>query len=418
MINILLNFLGINSWYINFYPVKKKSINYSFKSEVKSLKTINNVLSHFTPSPKLERYKIEFLEIPTLSEKIFYSLYSFYSLCILGLVSVQPIYALIMYIQNTQDRKFLVSSLLHFNIPFIYLWAKFYFKTDHFDKLNVCVKFKTSIITLSTIISIVINFIDISSFNNKYYWLDNFNDITFNIIVIIEWLYSRLIIFTLIFTFIFILNVHIKRFGDIIYKLDNNEFNFDDNTCLSNIIKELSKIRHEIEYTIHYFNMIISFTTILGGISLSIFIRDLFPNGINDFRTINFEIHDRYLIHPLGLYLVSNIILILNMTRYSYKREAILKYIKSMNFMNCFLTRTSSEKIMKRSDGNINMVVLNIAEESATTLDWIILGQILSEKWLDFTIFGVSTSDGNLIKRSLALGSTLLFLINILQNNN
>ena len=89
-----------------------------------------------------------------------------------------------------------------------------------------------------------------------------------------------------------------------------------------------------------------------------------------------------------------------------------------MNFMNCFLTRTSSERIMKRSDGNINMVVLNIAEESATTLDWIILGQILSEKWLDFTIFGVSTSDGNLIKRSLALGSTLLFLINILQNNN
>lgn len=106
------------------------------------------------------------------------------------------------------------------------------------------------------------------------------------------------------------------------------------------------------------------------------------------------------------------------MSRYSFRRDEILKYVKSMKFMNKFLTRTSSEKIMKKTNNDMNMVILNIAEESATTLDWIILGNILSERWLDFTIFGVSTSDGKLLKMSITLGSTLLFVLNILQNNN
>ena len=34
----------------------------------------------------------------------------------------------------------------------------------------------------------------------------------------------------------------------------------------------------------------------------------------------------------------------------------------------------SSEKVMKKTNGNINLVSLNIIEESATTIDWLILG--------------------------------------------
>ena len=73
---------------------------------------------------------------------------------------------------------------------------------------------------------------------------------------------------------------------------------------------------------------------------------------------------------------------------------------------------------MRRSRNNVQLVTLNVAEESATTLDWIVLGNILSEKWLDFTIFGISTSDGQLIKKSITLCSAMLFVISFLQNNN
>lgn len=419
MLNILLNFLGINSWYVNFILVRKKNINFLFKKEQKQSKIVNNVIKDFTPSPNFEKIRLELIENITFSEKIIYTLYTFYSFLIFCLISAQPVYAFIKFVNNIQDSKFLVSSLLHLNIPLIYLWAKFYFKTNHFDNLNICIKFKVSIIFISAICSIVFNFIDIGSFNNKYYWLDNLHDPIFYLIVIIEWLYSRLLIFTFIFTFIFVMDVHIKSFNSIIKRLEYNEYIFDGHLCLSTLIKELGKIRHDIEYTIRYFNDIIAFVTIIGGIALAIFIRTLLPNGLDMSNlNLNLDIHDRYLLHPLGLYVISNVFLLINMSRYSFRRDEILKYIKSMDFMNKFLVRTPSEKIMKKTGSNLDVVILNISEESATTLDWIILGNILSEKWLDFNILGVSTSDGKLLKKSIALGSTLLFLINILQNNN
>lgn len=417
MLNILLNFLGINSWHVNFYPVKKKNLDFSFRKEQKQLKTLNNFIKTFTPSPSLEKINFEIIENVSLYEKILYSFYTFYSFLIFCLLCCQPIYTFINFIQNTDDIRYLVSSLLHVNIPLIYIWAKYYFKTNHFENLKVCVKFKVSLIFLFSILSIIFNFIDIGSFNNRYYWLDNFEDQIFYSIVLIEWLYSRLIIFTFIFIFIFVMDVHIKSFNRIIKKLENNEFIFEDNTCLSNIIKELGKVRHDIEFTINFFNDIISLFTVIGGVALAIFVRTLFPDGL-DFQNINFNIHDRYLLHPLILYIVYNLFILVNMSRYSFRRDEILKYVKSMKFMNKFLTRTSSGKIMKKTNNDMNMVILNIAEESATTLDWIILGNILSERWLDFTIFGVSTSDGKLLKMSITLGSTLLFVLNILQNNN
>lgn len=419
MLNILLNFLGINSWYVNFSPVRKKNINFSFQKEQKQSKIVNNVVKDFTPSPNFEKIRLDLVEDITFSEKVMYTFYTFYSFLIFCLISAQPIYAFIKFMNNVEDSKFLVSSLLHLNIPLIYLWAKFYFKTNHFDNLNVCIKFKVSLIFISAICSILFNFIDLSSFNNKYYWLDNLNDPIFYSLVIIEWLYSRLLIFTFIFTFIFVMDVHIKSFNSIIKRLESNEYIFDGNPCLGTIIKELGKIRHDIECTIRYFNDIIAFVTLIGGIALAIFTRNLLPNGLDvNNLNLNFDIHDRYLLHPLALYIISNVFLLINMSRYSFRRDEILKYIKSMDFMNKFLVRTSSEKIMKKTGSKLDVVILNIAEESATTLDWIILGNILSEKWLDFTILGVSTSDGKLLKKSIALGSTLLFLINILQNNN
>lgn len=106
------------------------------------------------------------------------------------------------------------------------------------------------------------------------------------------------------------------------------------------------------------------------------------------------------------------------MSRYSYTRGDILHFIKSIDFINKFLTRMSTEKIIKKSNGNLNLVTLNIIEDSATTVDWLVLGTMLSEKWLDFTVFGISTSDGKLIKQSISIGGTLLFVVSFLQNNN
>jgi hypothetical protein len=423
MIHFLLNFLGINSWYIDFCIVKKRKINLSFKKCNKNLKTINilKLLEDETPSPRLALYTIKRCKTPTDIQRLKFSIYTVYFLLILILICIQPMYTLIMYVNNPSNLKYLSSFFLHLNLPLIYIWSKWYFKTNHINTNLKCKKFKVFITTLSATLSIIFNFLDITSFYNEYYWLNTFasnNNILFFSLIVVEWIYSRLIIFLFVYCFIFVMNNHILKFKKIVKDIDHNEFNFEDNTCLSNIINELAIIRYELEITISFYNNIISITTLFGGIALGIFIRDVIPNKITSLSDINFEPHDRYLLHPLALYLISQLILIINMTRYSIKRDEVLKYIKSINFMNRFLSRISSEKIMRKSGNNISMVMLNITEESATTLDWIVLGNMLSEKWLDFSILGISTSDGQLIKKGIAVCSAMLFVISFLQNNN
>ena len=58
MLDILLNFLGINSWYYNFLPIKKNKLNTEVKSYNRNLKTINilHLLKSDTPSPKTSIY--------------------------------------------------------------------------------------------------------------------------------------------------------------------------------------------------------------------------------------------------------------------------------------------------------------------------------------------------------------------------
>lgn len=419
MLNILLNFLGVNSWYVDFYPVKKFKITLDLGKSYKNLKTLNvlNLLGEETPSPILpSRYLDIQRPVPSKLEKLLYCIYSFYSFCIFALTLVQPIYSLIMFVKKN-DLNYLTSSLVHLNIPLLYIWLKIYFRKNHFEKMKVCIKFKVSLIIFSSLSSIMINFMDINSFHNEYYWIHSLGiENWFFIVITIEWIYSRLIVFLFVYTFMFLMDTHVKRLIKIKKDLEENEFDFENNVCLSNIIKEISLIRHEISFTVEYFNRIISLTTILGGIALAIFIRDLFPNGINTQRVI-FKDHERYLIHPISFYVISNGILILIMMRYSYKRQRVLYFINSVTFINRFLSRIPNKKIMEKSK-NIDTVILNIAEESATTIDWMVLGNMLSEKWIDFTIFGISTADGSLIKKSLTIGGLLLFAINFLQKNN
>lgn len=416
--NILL-FLGVKSWNIDNILVKKNIINNKFSRPSKFIKSINllKMLEEETPSPKINLYRINKLKPPDLRTNCFCFAYTVYFIMINMFFLVQPVYTLIMFSRNTSNIKYLTSFFLHINLFIIHLWCKMYFKTNHFESINACKTFKGPLIIASSAVSIVINLVDVTSFYNKYHWLDTFNNrIAFFILISIEWIYSRMVIFLFVYTFMFVINQHIHKLKKVKVQIEENEFDFENNVCLSNLITVLAKIKDEIEKTINLFNGIISYTTILGGISIAIFIKDAFPHGFTG--GCNFQDHDRYLLHPIILYICNQVVLIINMMRYSYCREDILHFIKSIDFVNRFLTRVSTEKIIKKSNGNLNLVTLNILEDSATTIDWLVLGNMLSEKWLDFTIFGISTSDGKLIKQSITIGGTLLFLISFLQNNN
>ena len=56
-------------------------------------------------------------------------------------------------------------------------------------------------------------------------------------------------------------------------------------------------------------------------------------------------------------------------------------------------------------------MILCIEEENATTLDWIIIDKLLNTKWMDFSIMGISTQDGELIKKVITFSSIAIVLL-------
>ena len=55
-------------------------------------------------------------------------------------------------------------------------------------------------------------------------------------------------------------------------------------------------------------------------------------------------------------------------------------------------------------------MLICIEQENATSLDWIILQKLIQARWMDFSILGISTQDGGLIKKVITF-SSLIYLV-------
>ena len=309
--------------------------------------------------------------------------------------------------------------LLNINTPINYLWAKYYFSTNYFDlfsySCNISCSSNILMIIIITTISILISLIQINTFYNEYYYISFFNK-SFGIpLVIIEWIYSRLTYSLILSTFTVIFCKHIKEIKNLIKEISTNEIDLEDSYCLTKLIKNITQLRNSVEISIKYYNSLLSFITISGGISIVIFLRHHYVK-FDDIRKIIFQEHEYYIIQGYVLYLIFQSIFFYIVIRYSHFRNELCKLIKGPSFVNRFLTRwTTSKMTRKCSDRDeikqYNKMMLIIEQENATSIDWIILEKLCSYTWMDFSILGISSQDGSLIKKVIAFSSIIYIIL-------
>ena len=184
--------------------------------------------------------------------------------------------------------------------------------------------------------------------------------------------------------------------------------------CLSNLITEITQLRYTVEISINFYNKLLSFTTVLGGLSLAIFIKHSYINFTKKNRT-ELTLHEYYLIQNFILYILCQIIFYWNVIIYSELRNKLVKIIQSPLFVHKFLTRWSNTRIKKKCKDEdetkyLSKIILCIEEENATTIDWLVLDKLIKNKWMDFSILGISTQDGTLVKKVITF-SGLIYLI-------
>ena len=454
--NYLLFFLGIYSWNYKSLTLfekilQKREINQEPLEPLKNNKKLTDFIDSDSNSPNLSLY-INIISSKENSKKDLLKLiiYNIYSLLIFLFLCLQPAYLLYKLIQNENNtEELLITFLININTPINYLWAKYYFRTNHFDHYNNTCVYNCGIsiilIIVFVLISIMLNLMYIESFYNEYYYVNYFNKYLAISIVILEWIYARTTFALTSSAFTIVFCKHVKDIRNFINDILSNEFDMEDAHCLGNLIKSISNLRHSVEISINFYNKLLSLITITGGISLAIFIRhkhlqykeqndykeytgnnDIILNitensesNINSTTTSSFELfqeHDYYLIQTFSLYIFCQIIFFWNVIYYSELRNRLVKLIESPSFINRFLTRWSTNKVKNKCrDANevkhLAKIILCIEEENSTTIDWLVLDKLAKNKWMDFSILGISTQDGSLIKKVITFSSIIYFVL-------
>jgi hypothetical protein len=427
--NYLLFFLGFYSWNFkatNFYEriLQKKTINLKLEGSIKNNKKLVNFDYTNSDSPNLNFYNTV-INLNGLSNlmKIKIYIYNLYSLFIFIFLCIQPTYLFYKLCENNENlEEYLITFMININTPINYIWAKYYFNTNHYDSFNNSCNYNCwsyiVLIIIITIISIVINLFNIDTFYNEYYYINHLNKSLGITLVVIEWIYARLMLTfsSCIFTIVFC--KHIKDIKKFINNIGKNEYDLEDSYCLSSLISNIGILRHSIEISITFYNNLLSIITITGGISLAIFIKHFYFK-YQETSIVKFQPQHYFIIQFYVLYILCQGIFFFNIFYYSIQRNRLIKLVQSSFFINKFLTRWSSSKIEKKCKDSceikkLNKMIICLEQENASSIDWIILDKLTECKWLDFSILGISTQDGSLIKKVIAFSSIIYFVLSYL----
>lgn len=429
--NYLLFFLGIYSWNYKsttFFErlLQKKEINLTLLTQNKNNKKLIKFYETDSNSPNLNFY-LTVLDLKELSPNLKYKIYVYnlYSFFIFSFLCVQPFYLFYKLCSDTNNfQEYFITFLININTPINYLWAKYYFSTNHFDlfvnSCNYnCWSFVVFIIII-TCISIITSLINIDSFYNKYYYIYNLNKTIGVSIVILEWIYSRLIFSLTSSAFTIVFCKHVKQIRNFIKQIVSNEFDLEDSYCLTALISNIASLRHSVEISIKFYNKLLSFITVTGGVSLAIFIKHLYNKTNEESKNIIIlEKHEQYLLQSYILYIICQLIFFYNVIYYSELRNRLVKLIQSSSFINKFLIRWSASRLKKKCKDTceikqLSKIILCIEQENATSIDWMILEKLTRNKWMDFSILGISTQDGTLIKKVITFSSLIYFVLSYL----
>jgi hypothetical protein len=340
---------------------------------------------------------------PNLIDTLKVIAYSSWTIIILSLLSIQPIHLFHKAIVDPIVVEEKINlMLLYFLIPVHYVWAKRYFSTNHLENfvlnyhwkhiklLNVIVCFCTIVSLLSIVPFIIFPHIVGHYWSyGKAYFL-----ITF---ATVEGIGRFIVLFNgCLFSLTFY--THLKQISTFIAQIESGHptLNFNETTILSTLITKLVRFKSELNCSISLFEPLVSLTTILGGIATVMFVHHHYVN-----RLLTLSDLEIYTVIAIGYYILSQTIFFYILYVYSTKRTMIHRYINSYNFIN---------KYIKRSNYKNSPIIL-IEEESATTLDWLILDRLIKDNWIEFHILGISTRDGTLVKKVITFAVLLYTLI-------
>lgn len=233
-----------------------------------------------------------------------------------------------------------------------------------------------------------------NTIRSKQYFLNDKNTCIFWLYFILNEITTKTLLFHNYIITIFVFYKHNEEIDNFIEKIENqSNFILDTNNFLISLINEITTMKSKVERSIYYFNSLISVSTVFVCLAVFLFFDAIFRQ--------NNELVDYLNASTLTIfYILVQCIFFVIIYRYAKKRTDLYQAVSGHNFIYKYIfTKT----IHMNVEINRTNAILN----------WMILKDILGSDWIDFKIMGISSKDGDLIKKSIAVASLLIVIFSL-----
>lgn len=156
---------------------------------------------------------------------------------------------------------------------------------------------------------------------------------------------------------------------------------------ISAIMRAMMRIREALDCATKLLGCIFSAATVVGGVAtgLTLYMLEHHPMPADVYASVSAFV----LLQGLYAYVIWQL---------ARAKQAIADVVNSAKLADAFLTRKATQTL----DGRIR--------ETATTIDWFLLRQLLSEQWLSFVVLGMPLHSGTFVKQLFAAVASFVTL--------
>ena len=369
----------------------------------------------------------------------------FYTAFIFIILITKPILLFNYIIQS--KTYYMFSSLIFSFIPsFNYLLGFTYISNNNFHKIfldiilnkfkiNYCISKEKNLITsiiLTSLFFIIFNLVTIFTnldSSHNYYLINNneIYNIFYIIYVVMYTIYSRLILSFNMHIFYLVFCKHLK---DIKYQtkdLEEVESWTNSQTKVAELCHNLIELRYELSISISKLGQFYIWLTMLGSFGIGL--------------AVHYKTYDTTIITNIIIYIILQIIFLSIIGIVGKNKQKLCDIIHTPAFSMKYIMREKDvsetiENVVTLDNNTIITIreinnidtdndvfednkykkilngIYNNVEQSGSSVDWIILNNILNNKWTSIELFGISFDNGSGISKSIALTTTIVALIN------
>ena len=388
-----------------------------------------------------------------------------YTAFIFIILVIKPILLLNYIIQS--KKYFMISSLMFSFITSLnYMLGFSYISNNNFHKIfldiilnkfkiNYCISKEKNLITsicLTSFIFILFNLVTIfTKLDESHNFYLDINNVIINVFyifyVVFYTIYSRLILSFNMHIFYLVFCKHLKDIKYQTKELEEVESWTNSQTKVAELCHNLIELRYELSISISKLGQFYIWLTIIGSIGIGIavhfknFDTTIISNIIIYFilqiiflsiigvvgktrQKLCDIIHTpafsmKYIMRDLDVSeTIDNVVTLDNDTIITIRERSKQDKIKNIELDHIDLDNINSNDNIDLKNGKkydkILKGIYNNVEQSGSSVDWIILNNILNNKWTSIDLFGISFDDGSGISKSLALTTTIVAMINYL----